>query len=94
MDKLAKIRTGQEGIFSINLNRITQLSFYYTWDSILANIPIKETFRKIKRVEHMTRLVNLTRHDASLNDNIRKKIDIELMAETLGYIKITYDKNT
>lgn len=88
------METGQHENFSMNFNCISQLSYHYTWDSIFVDIPIKETFKKIRRVEHITKLVNLAWHNVSLNDKIKAKIDIDLTVATLGYTKITYDKVT
>lgn len=93
-DELTYIGTGQQGIFKLNLAHIIQLSYHYKWDSIFADISIKETQKKIQKVEHATKVVNLMWHNISLNDRIRIKIDIELTAETLEYTKITYDKTS
>lgn len=53
---------------------------------------IKDTMKKLNKIKHMTELINLARHDISLNNKIRKKIEIELTTKTLDYTKITFDK--
>lgn len=48
--------------------------------------------KKINKVKNITELLHLVRHDISLNDKIRQKIDLELTTDTLEHTKITYDK--
>lgn len=91
-DVLVKMRAKQEEIFTFNLNRISQLSFHYKRNSIIPDIPIKETIKKVNKLKHMVELTNLAQHDISLNNKIRAKIDINLTSKMLGHTKIMYNK--
>lgn len=58
-DALAKMGVSQEEIFTLNLNRISQLSYHYKRDDIVPDVPIKETLKKINRLKHIVELTNL-----------------------------------
>lgn len=48
--------------------------------------------KKINRIKNIIKLINFVQYDISLNERIRKKIDIELTVQTLEYTKLTNNK--
>lgn len=93
-NRLVRLRIELDTPFDIKWEKLKQIHYYYKWNDHMIDLPIKDTTKLHINTRNIIDLITLCRYDLSLNDDIRKAINLKLTIETLEYIKLTHNKTS